>query len=237
MLGVGIILFTMLPQMLQDVALPAPLWVISLASLAQSAGLLALTVWVGVKFAKDVGLGAHAFEAAVSSQSVSRALKPQLVPGFVMGIVGGVFLFALGWYAPADLAKAQERFSPPLLARILYGGITEELLLRWGLMTLLVWLAWRFVQRRSGTPRALYVWVAIVVTALVFGAGHLPAAATFIGTLSAEIVVFVVGANVAFGVLFGYLFWRYGLEAAMIAHGTTHAVSHAANLLSKGMTG
>jgi hypothetical protein len=32
-------------------------------------------------------------------------------------------------------------------------------------------------------------------------------------------------------VLFGYLFWRYGLEAAMIAHGTAHAVSYIASRL------
>jgi hypothetical protein len=37
--------------------------------------------------------------------------------------------------------------------------------------------------------------------------------------------------NAAFGVLFGYLFWRYGLEAAMIAHATAHVVSYVAGLL------
>jgi hypothetical protein len=36
--------------------------------------------------------------------------------------------------------------------------------------------------------------------------------------------------NTAFGVLFGYLFWRYGLEAAMIAHATAHVVSYVAGL-------
>jgi hypothetical protein len=44
-------------------------------------------------------------------------------------------------------------------------------------------------------------------------------------------VVFVVGVIAAFGVLFGYLFWRYGLEAAMIAHGTAHVVSYVLGLL------
>jgi hypothetical protein len=32
-------------------------------------------------------------------------------------------------------------------------------------------------------------------------------------------------------VLFGYLFWRYGLEAAMIAHAMAHLVSYAVGLL------
>jgi hypothetical protein len=46
--------------------------------------------------------------------------------------------------------------------------------------------------------------------------------------LTGGVVLFVVGVNAAFGVLFGYLFWRYGLEAAMIAHITTHVVSYLA---------
>ena len=47
-----------------------------------------------------------------------------------------------------------------------------------------------------------------------------------VGELTADVVVFVVVANSVFGVLFGYLFWRYGLEAAMIAHGTAHLVNY-----------
>ena len=42
MLGVVVITVTVLPQLLGEVPLPAPLWVISLASLAQSALLVAL---------------------------------------------------------------------------------------------------------------------------------------------------------------------------------------------------
>ena len=60
----------------------------------------------------------------------------------------------------------------------------------------------------------------------MFGAGHLPAASVLIGTLTVNIVVFVVVANSVFGILFGYLFWRYGLEAAMIAHATAHLVNY-----------
>jgi membrane protease YdiL (CAAX protease family) len=35
-----------------------------------------------------------------------------------------------------------------------------------------------------------------------------------------------MGANTSFGLLFGWLFWRRGLESAMVAHGLTHLVSH-----------
>ena len=100
---------------------------------------------------------------------------------------------------------------------MLYGGVTEELLLRWGIMTALVWLSWRVLQRRQGAVHAGYVWLAILVSALLFAAGHLPAAAALIDVLDASVVAFVIGWNAAFGLLFGYLFWRYGLESAMLA--------------------
>ena len=231
MLGVVVITVTVLPQLLGEVTLPAPLWVVSLASLAQSALLVALAVWSGVALAPKVGLRAPAFEAAVTARPLAPAIRPQLLPGLIAGVLGGMSLFAVGRYAPAALAEIQERFNPSLLARILYGGITEELLLRWGLMTALVWLAWRLLQRRMGAPRAVYIWLAIVMSALLFGAGHLPTAAVLVGELTGDVVLFVVGVNTAFGVLFGYLFWRYGLEAAMIAHGTAHVVSYVAGLL------
>ncbi len=230
MLGVIVITVTVLPQMLKPVSLPAPLPVLLLASLAQSAFLLALAVWAGVALAPAVGLRAPAFEAAVTGRPIAPALRPQLLPGLMAGVLGGMLLFAVGSSAPAALVEVQERFALPLVARVLYGGITEELLLRWGVMTALVWLAWWFLQHRRGAVQAAFVWLAIAISALLFGAGHLPAAVALLGPLDAELVTFVIGANTVFGVLFGYLYWRYGLESAMIAHALAHVVSVLASL-------
>lgn len=231
MLGVAVITVTVVPQFVQTSSLSAPLWLILLASLGQSALILALAVWSGVSLAPKVGLSAPAFEAAVRGRSVTAALRPQLFPGLVGGLLGGLGLYAIGGYAaPAALANVEQRFAVPILARVLYGGITEELLLRWGVMTALVWMAWRFLQRREGTPRVVHIWVAIVVSAFLFGAGHLPGAAAQVGQLTTAVVLFVLGANTAFGVLFGYLFARHGLEAAMIAHLLAHVVSHVVGL-------
>jgi membrane protease YdiL (CAAX protease family) len=232
MLGVVVVTVMVLPQLVGQMTLPAPLWLMSLASLAQSGLLLGLAVWAGVALARAVGLRAPAFEAAVTGRPIGPALQPQLLPGLIAGVAGGVMLFGVLRHAPAPLAQVQQRFAVPPIARVLYGGITEEVLLRWGLMTALVWLAWRFLQHRRGAVKAGFVWLAIGVSALVFGAGHLPVASVMIGSLDATIVAFVIGWNTAFGLLFGYLFWRYGLEAAMIAHALAHVVSMVATLLA-----
>lgn len=231
MVGVVVLTAMVLPDLLGKMTLPAPLWVIFLAGLAQSAVLLGLAVWAGVALAPAVGLGAPVFLAAVTGRPVAAAMKPQILPGLMAGVLGGALLFAIARHTPAAVAKAQEQFPIPLVARALYGGITEEVLLRWGVMTAVAWLAWRFLQHRRGAVEGRYVWLAIVLSALLFAAGHLPAAAALVGALDANIVGFVLGANTVFGLLFGYLYWRRGLESAMIAHALTHVVSAFANRL------
>jgi len=234
--GSAAITAMVLPQLLEQmqVPLPAPLWVLTLAGLAQSALLLAFAVWAGVRLAPSVGLGAPAFEAVVTGRPIGPALRLQLLPGLTVGLLGGILLFVNFRYAPAAVAELQDRFAIPIFARVLYGGITEELLLRWGLMTALVWLAWRFLQQRRGNVRAPFVWLAIAVSALVFAAGHLPAASVLLGALDVPVVAFVMGVNTTFGLLFGYLYWRRGLESAMIAHAVAHLVSFGVNLAWQG---
>jgi hypothetical protein len=151
--------------------LPGPLWLIMAASSFQSALLVALAVWGGLALAPAVGLRAPAFEAAALRRPIMSALKPQIRPGLIAAVPGGLLLFASLRLSPAPIAALQGQFTPPLYARVLYGGITEEVLLRWGLMTLFTWLTWRFVQRKSGAMKAGLVWLAIAASALLFGQG------------------------------------------------------------------
>lgn len=227
MLGPISVTFPMLRQLSEQMTLPGPVWLLSLAGIFQSALLLAAAVWAGVRLAPAVGLHAPLFEAAAMPRPfVAPALGPPLLAGLVAGVPGGCLLYASLRSSPDALRNLSQRFNPPLFGRVLYGGLTEEVLLRWGVMTALVWLAWRFLQGRRGPVRPALVWIAIVASAFVFGLGHLPLAFTLVGRLDPAIVMFVTGLNTAFGVIFGYLFWRWGLESAMIAHAVAHLVNY-----------
>jgi hypothetical protein len=232
MLGTAVLAFLIVPGLIAEAAgdsqLPLPTWVASVASLVQGAIFLALAVWAGVALAPKVGLRAPVFEAVAGSSPIAAALCPQLVPGLLGGLAGGAFLVALSYISPSELTAAAQKSTLPLSARILYGGITEELMLRWGLMSLLLWLSWRFIQRKSTSPSALLYWLAIIASAVLFGVGHLPAAHALVGDLSFPVVAYVIGGNAAFGVLAGWLFWRFGLEAAILAHAITHVVAYTA---------
>lgn len=230
-LGAVTVTVGVLPRLSATMPLPAPLGLIMLASVFQSALLVALAVWGGTALAPALGLRAPAFEAAATRQPIMPALKPQILPGFIAGVLGGFLLFASLRWSPPAIRALQSQWNPPLYARVLYGGITEEVLLRWGLMTAFTWLAWRFVQGKRGAVNPGLIWLAIALSALLFGVGHLPVASYLIGSLNGPVVVFVVGVNATFGLLFGWLFWRRGLESAMVAHAVTHVVSYTATQL------
>lgn len=202
--------------------LPAlPSW-LPVAAAAQSSVLVAVCAALGAALAPALDLHAPVAEAVASRRPVSPALRPQLLPGLAGAVFGTALLLMAEAVAPDAITALEGQFAPPLWVRVLYGGITEEVLVRWGVMTALVWAGWRFVQRRDGVPRPGVVWAAIVGSALLFGAGHLPTAAGLIGPLSLPVIVYVVLANSVFGLVAGWLYWRKGLEAAILAHIGTH---------------
>ena len=210
--------------------LPFHPFVIKLLGTIQPTILLTVAILIGLQLAPLVGLSAPAAEALAKGNSFLSALKPQVVPGLIGGVIAGVALLS-SWVLfksilpPVFVTRAEKlNASMPFLTRLLYGGVTEEILLRWGLLTLLVWALWRLFQRGRGTPRPIYFAGAIVISSVVFGIGHLPIVAALQVDFTLPIVAFIVLANSLFGLIAGYLYWQKGLEAAIIAHMSTHVV-------------
>lgn len=208
--------------------LPFAPWLIKLVSLIQPSAVLAIAAFVGVLLAPKIGLSSPAFEALARGESFMTALRPQIIPGLVGGFIGALAVVSSWAIArtvlPHDFAARAEQFNRlmPIPTRLLYGGITEEVLLRWGLLTFLVWAAWRIFQRQDGPPRSVYFVGAILLSSIIFGMGHLPLAFALGGSLNVPIIVYVVTVNSVFGLIAGYLYWHAGLEAAIIAHMLTH---------------
>jgi len=212
----------------EAVGLPVELLVI--AALAQSALLVAASVALGLATAPKVGFVSLIVERIRGGASVWRRLQPQALLAIALGLATGAAILMLdavllpmsGVDAEALGAGALDPI-PQLILGLLYGGITEELLMRWGLMSLLVWLGWRLLglRTRSGRPKAGLVWFGIVVTAVLFGVGHLPALAATV-PLTPVLVARTIALNALGGLVFGWLFWRRSLEAAMVSHASVH---------------
>jgi hypothetical protein len=224
--GVVAVVWTLFPTLKANEALlPLPPWAVLLLSGLQTAALLALAVALGVWLAPRVGLQAPAVSSLLSGRPIGPALRAQSLPGILGGVVGAAWLWVLSQVAPAALQPPDPASAMPLVVKLLYGGITEELLVRWGVMTLLLWMGWRVLQRGQGQPGKVVVAVAVLLSALLFALGHLPAAQALAGELTAPVVLFVLAGNTAFGLVAGWLYARHGLEAAILAHVLAHLLS------------
>jgi hypothetical protein len=141
----------LIPQLLAlqpaPAASPLSVEMMQIISVTQSAVLLLLMIWLGSVFSKKVGLSAPVIFTLARSENALKELKPQIIPALIGGIVGGVLMLvfagALTGYLPAEFLSAGEKLAPPWYTKILYGGITEELLMRWGVMSFFVWVEYR----------------------------------------------------------------------------------------------
>lgn len=196
-----------------------------LISVAQSTVLIAVASAIGTVLAPRAGLSAPFFEAVANGawSDVSTAAQGQLLPALGLS-VAGVALFMLAYYGlfrpkmdATSVAVAENmRRELGLAGRVLYGGIYEEVLTRWGLMTAFVWL---FAFLLEGP---IAVWLAIVLSGVLFGLGHLP------GSFAAGVrrtpwtIATAIFLNLWASLIFGWLFWQVGLLAAMLAHMLFH---------------
>ncbi|MGV8839214.1 MAG: CPBP family intramembrane glutamic endopeptidase [Bauldia sp.] len=168
----------------------------------------------------------------IAEWAAGYAIAPEALAGVwriaLLGIVFGFGLFLFDrltkpyWAPPGRGPDLGADWKPSsLVAGLFYGGIVEEIMMRWGIMNLLLFLAVRLTGAADGNPSLLLVWVAVAIAALIFAAGHLPAAFAS-GLRNRGFILRTLGLNFVAGLLFGWLFWNWNLETAMIAHAAFH---------------
>jgi membrane protease YdiL (CAAX protease family) len=108
-----------------------------------------------------------------------------------------------------------------------YGGIDEEIFVRFGVMTLLVLALGKIFRTAEHRPTGIAFWLANIIAAALFGLGHLPATAMLM-PLTTLVVLRAVLLNGIPGVVFGLLYWKRGLESAMVSHFAADLILHVA---------
>jgi hypothetical protein len=150
--------------------------------------------------------------------------KSVLIFGLAGGMLAGVIIVLLEMsfrpQLPDEFIQLGENLKLSLAARFLYGGLTEEILMRFGLMTLFVWLASK-VFRGLNSPA---YWIGIIFSTLLFAVGHFPAVISAVGSPSTLLLAYIIIGNSVGGVIFGWLYWKKGLESAFVAHIFAHVV-------------
>jgi len=193
------------------------------AQVVQSGLLFLLLAWAGLRLGAPYGLDAPLLRHVLCGTAAPTQAQWRVALLLGAGVASLCILFTRLLPQPLSASPA---WWQGLLASF-YGGIGEEIICRLFLVSALLWLGAR-VTRSAVPSRALYI-AAIVIAAVLFGIGHLPALAA-LGTASLTFsnISYVVGLNALSGCAFGWLFWRYGLEHAMVAHFSADLVLHVA---------
>ena len=207
--------------------LPFPLPILIVLATLQTTILIAIAIFAGLVLGDRVGLGAPILVSWVEKRPVLDQFRSIILVSIVLGVVVGLLIIVVD-FVFSIFIEPIGYVVPPIwqgLLASLYGGVTEELLTRLFLVSLLVWLISRVWKTTERKPTAYGYWLAIIVAAVLFGIGHLPATAA-LATLTSGIIARTILLNSIGAVTFGWLYWERGLESAMIAHFSADILLH-----------
>lgn len=210
--------------------LPKPIFLFIPAVIIQAAIMFSIFIFIGLFLGNKVGLGAPIIEDWLSGESVKDKFKPVLIISIFLGFSVGILLFVLDRFAFAVFVEPVTAFQaePPLWQRFLvcfYGGIGEEIAMRLFLMTLIVWISYKIARTKDNRPTSIGVWSAIIIISVIFGLGHLPMTTKFMA-ITPVVVIRAIVLNGIAGIVFGWLYWKKGLESAIISHFSADIILH-----------
>jgi hypothetical protein len=178
---------------------------------------LALAGWWA---APKIGLGAPVLAGLVDGGDWLGALRRALPGALGGGVLGAAILLVYAYVTAGAFGERAEAVALPMVTRVLYGGVAEEIMMRWGLLSLLALAALKLGLARGGA-----LWVGNLAAALVFALGHFPALFALMPDPSGGLLAAVLLANTGAGLVFGWLYMHRGLEAAIVAHALTHLIA------------
>lgn len=136
-------------------------------TLVNPAVLLIVSLVAGTLLYKRVNLGVPIIQGLISGEknfNLAVIFRFGVTGGIIAGGLISLLSFLFVPLLPEEFMELEQNLKTTLTVRFLYGGITEEILLRFGLMTFLVWL----ISIIFGRLNAAVYWVGIIAAALLF---------------------------------------------------------------------
>lgn len=225
---------------LKNTPLPLPLPILLPIQWLQTTIFYGILAAIGLWVAGRIGLGLPFLESWLAGRPEWDRVRRFVGPAMLAGALAGIAILVLDRFVFAGPLEAElERLGlntpeatslgAPAWQGFLasfYGGITEEILLRLFVLSLLAWLG-SFVSRQAdGRPSLAVLWIANILAAVLFGLGHLPATAAAGLPIDTLVITRAILLNGLGGLVFGWFYWTFGLEAAMVSHFTADLVLH-----------
>ncbi|NLE16823.1 MAG: CPBP family intramembrane metalloprotease [Spirochaetales bacterium] len=210
---------------MKQAGMQAPTLLLIFASMIQIAFIYTLVLsYLGYLIAERTGLlKPFAFTKQETLFTVLVGLGCALV------MISDYYLFAPR-IAQVQAAYTKESFTLiSLLFSMLYGGIIEEIMLRFFMLSLLVLILDMMRGKNRGvTPiPGWFHLLANLIAAVLFALGHLPATKMAFGEITLLLLARTLLLNGVLGFVFGLLYCKKGLQYAMLAHALTHLFNQA----------
>ena len=186
-----------------------------------------VVVFIGLWISSRANMGAPLLARFFSKKPISEIItREAVVSSFLLAIVVSIVLLGLFEIQKEfyPVGHKLSRPSKPFYALVSFSaGITEEIIFRLGLMSLIltVFLFFKKIEK----PSNKLVWASIIISSLFFGLVHLPLSKNFVELTSFTIGVTMVG-NLITGSVFGWIFWKRGLVIAIVSHILSDIVFH-----------
>lgn len=200
-------------------------------------GLLSfILAWIGLALGASIGLDAPIFRRFIYGKDNREAARfsPRYAAfGAIGAVVGSLLLMLLDRYAFMPFLSIPKGMDEPAVwwkgvLTMFYGGIVEEVQVRLFLMTLIAWALLKMSSSNyKDAAAAKFYWTAIIASAIIFGLLHLPATQQAFEVVTPLLVVRAIVLNSLLGIFFGYLFWKKGLEYAILSHMVADVCLHA----------
>ncbi|MDJ0761161.1 MAG: CPBP family intramembrane metalloprotease [Woeseiaceae bacterium] len=183
---------------------------------------------LGLRLGRKIGLGVPLLAGLLSRDPAAiKQLRDDTVLAFFSGLAVGAFLWVLRivllTYLPEDLPALGHRGVVGGLLVSTSAAIGEEVWMRLGVMTIVAWMLCKLAKQEKIS--ASIAWTAISISAFAFGLLHLPQLAANDAANAIGITATMFG-NMLGALLFGWLYWKRSLFAAIVAHFSVDLVLH-----------
>lgn len=186
-----------------------------------------ILTFIGLWISSRANLGAPIIARFFSKKPISEIINKEAV-------LSSIFLATIVAFILLGLFEIQKELYPvsgkiprpskPFYALVSFSaGITEEIMFRLGLMSLII-TGIQFLNKVD-YPSRKTIWTGIFISAIFFGLIHLPLSKNFVELTPFTIGVTMIG-NLITGTTFGWIFWKRGLLIAILSHITFDLVFH-----------
>lgn len=214
-----------LEQLGEMMGISGPSEMLALLAVIPNFIIIIITLVIGFFTAHKVGLKSVIIHPNAREKSKSawiKAIKLAIILGSITGVVATGFDYLFQPFLPDSLIEILQPYNALyFISALLYGGVVEELIIRFGVMSLLVFIFWKLFNRKSVKPSNWIFILAIFISALLFALGHYDATARMT-EMNAFIWFRMIFLNSLGGLFFGWIYWKHNLELAILAHMFAH---------------